>query len=274
MIFKFAVVNYKLNDKLKNNTTLVINTPRNIVVKIDKGARKRIATQARTISEYVTELKENSGIDYSVVGIEGDSELYDGMSIELTTIKNVVSSKVEDVPFEVKKIESADLYQGETKVKQVGVIGVKKITTTTVYVGNVESGTTVKEEVIVDPIPEIITVGTKSKNGMPNVPALNASYSKVLTLDATAYCPCSQCCGKWANGVTASGLKAGYGVVAVDKNVIPLGTKLYVEGYGYCVAGDTGGAIKGNRIDLCYGTHSQALSSGFGHKMVKVYILK
>ena len=68
-------------------------------------------------------------------------------------------------------------------------------------------------------------------------------------------------------------MKAGYGVAAVDTRVIPLGTKLYVEGYGYCIAADTGGAIKGNRIDLCYGTHSAVLASGFGHKNVKVYII-
>lgn len=68
-------------------------------------------------------------------------------------------------------------------------------------------------------------------------------------------------------------VSAGDGVAAVDTRVIPLGTKLYVEGYGYCIAADTGGAIKGNRIDLCYGTHSAALSSGFGHKNVKVYII-
>lgn len=94
-----------------------------------------------------------------------------------------------------------------------------------------------------------------------------------MTLNATAYCPCSKCCGSYANGYTASGMKAGYGVAAVDTRVIPLGTKLYVEGYGYCIAADTGGAIKGNRIDLCYGTHSAALASGFGHKNVKVYII-
>jgi 3D (Asp-Asp-Asp) domain-containing protein len=68
-------------------------------------------------------------------------------------------------------------------------------------------------------------------------------------------------------------MKAGYGVAAVDTSVIPLGTKLYVEGYGYAIAADTGGAIKGNRIDLCYNSHSAALASGYGHTNVKVYVL-
>ena len=73
-------------------------------------------------------------------------------------------------------------------------------------------------------------------------------------------------------GITASGTKARPGVVAVDPSVIPLGTRLYVEGYGFAVAEDTGGAIKGNRIDLFYENRKQALN--YGMRKVKVYILK
>jgi 3D (Asp-Asp-Asp) domain-containing protein len=79
-----------------------------------------------------------------------------------------------------------------------------------------------------------------------------------------------ECCGK-DDGITASGMKAGKGVVAVDPTVVPLGTKLYVQGYGFCVAADTGGAIKGNKIDLCYNTYQEALN--YGRKDVRVYIL-
>ena len=68
------------------------------------------------------------------------------------------------------------------------------------------------------------------------------------------------------------GTRLRYGVVAVDPRVIPLGTKLYIEGYGYAVAEDTGGAIKGNRIDLCYTDRAKA--EAFGRRNVKVYILK
>ena len=71
---------------------------------------------------------------------------------------------------------------------------------------------------------------------------------------------------------TRLGTPLRYGVVAVDPKVIPLGTKLYIEGYGYAVAEDTGGAIKGNRIDLCFTSRAQA--DNFGRRNVKVYILK
>lgn len=70
---------------------------------------------------------------------------------------------------------------------------------------------------------------------------------------------------------TASGLKAQHGVVAVDPSVIPLGTRLYVEGYGSAIAGDTGSAIKGNRIDLCFDTLAEC--NAYGNHTVRVEIL-
>jgi 3D (Asp-Asp-Asp) domain-containing protein len=70
---------------------------------------------------------------------------------------------------------------------------------------------------------------------------------------------------------TASGMKAQHGVVAVDPRVIPLGTRLNVEGYGNCIAGDTGSAIKGNRIDLCFNTLEEC--NAYGMRKVRVEIL-
>ena len=83
--------------------------------------------------------------------------------------------------------------------------------------------------------------------------------------------------GQRGYGITASGTTARPGTVAVDTRVIPLGTKLYVESldatsdYGFAIAEDTGGAIKGNRIDLFYPSNADAIR--FGRRNVKVYIL-
>src|SRR6185295_16238006 len=68
---------------------------------------------------------------------------------------------------------------------------------------------------------------------------------KKLTMEATAYYPGPEDTWPYASGIGASGLKAGYGMVAVDPKVIRLKTPVYVEGYGYAIAGDVGGAIKG-----------------------------
>lgn len=91
-----------------------------------------------------------------------------------------------------------------------------------------------------------------------------------ITMAATAYTPFH--CGGSASGHAALGMMAGKGIVAVDPRVIPLGTQLYVEGYGFCLAADTGGAIKGARIDLCYDTYGEAIS--FGRRAVTVWVLE
>lgn len=92
--------------------------------------------------------------------------------------------------------------------------------------------------------------------------------SSALSMVATAYTAgCGGC-----TGYTASGYRAGHGIVAVDPRVIPLGTKLYIPGYGFAIAGDTGGAIVGNRIDLGFDSLSDALQ--FGRRTVKVYTLR
>ena len=89
-----------------------------------------------------------------------------------------------------------------------------------------------------------------------------------LSMIATAYTAgCAGC-----SGITATGYRAGHGIVAVDPRVIPLGTKLYIPGYGPAVAGDTGGAIIGNRIDLGFNSLSDALR--FGRRLVTVYRIR
>lgn len=121
-------------------------------------------------------------------------------------------------------------------------------------------------EALRNPIPKPpAESGTPSRGG--SVPR----YTKVITMVATAYCPCNKCNYPYTDQTTHIGLPLGHGIVAVDPSVIPLGTRLYVEGYGDAIAADTGGAIKGNRIDLCYPDHQSALK--FGIQNVKVYIL-
>jgi 3D (Asp-Asp-Asp) domain-containing protein len=91
--------------------------------------------------------------------------------------------------------------------------------------------------------------------------------SGALQMVATAYT--AECGG--CSGYTSSGYRAGHGIVAVDPRVIPLGTKLYIPGYGYAIAGDTGGAIIGRRIDLGFNSVADAMQ--FGRRVVKVYTL-
>lgn len=95
----------------------------------------------------------------------------------------------------------------------------------------------------------------------------NTSYKATYQMEATAY---------YGHGITAMGTKPvrdpnGLSTVAVDKNVIPLGSKLYIPGYGYAIAADTGGAIKEMKIDLFMNTQEECYA--FGRRKVTVHVI-
>lgn len=91
-------------------------------------------------------------------------------------------------------------------------------------------------------------------------------YWKKMRVYATHYDSHCPGCNEW----TALGMRAGFGVIAVDPKVIPLRSKLYIPGYGMAIAGDTGGAIKGNIIDLGF---EDAKTAGWKAKFVDIYLL-
>lgn len=86
-------------------------------------------------------------------------------------------------------------------------------------------------------------------------------YRYVGECTVTYYCPCQQCCGSYADGLTATGLPAGPGIVAVDPSVVPLGSTVIIDGQKY-LAADTG--VTGNCIDICVTDHAEALELGVG----------
>lgn len=108
--------------------------------------------------------------------------------------------------------------------------------------------------------------GTKIVWKTLDTPDGTISYWKKLRVYATHYD--SRCPG--CNETTAIGIRAGYGVIAVDPKVIPLRTKVYVPGYGMAIAGDTGGSIKGNIIDLGF---DDARTAGWSARFVDIYLL-
>ena len=90
------------------------------------------------------------------------------------------------------------------------------------------------------------------------------------TFKITHYCQCATCNGR-SDAKTASGTTMAAGrTIAVDPRIIPLGSKVYIEGYGWRVAEDTGGAIKNMKIDMCVSSHSEAYAKGVTY--AKVYV--
>lgn len=101
-------------------------------------------------------------------------------------------------------------------------------------------------------------------------PQVSRGYTRTLTMVATGYTEAPEENYPYAGQPAYIGIPLGRGVVAVDPNVIPMGTKLYVEGYGEAIAADQGGAINGNRIDLFFDSKAEAYN--WGMRTIKVYI--
>jgi 3D (Asp-Asp-Asp) domain-containing protein len=122
-----------------------------------------------------------------------------------------------------------------------------------------------RETVVAEGISEFESSASIAKRGMDGTIRLATA---ALSMVATAYT--ANCYG--CSGRAALGMRAGHGIVAVDPRVIRLGSHLYIPGYGHAIAGDTGGAIIGNRIDLGFESNSDALV--FGRRAIRVYVLK
>ena len=122
-----------------------------------------------------------------------------------------------------------------------------------------------KARIIAEGIGDYTALSALAEHGIVGTLRLADS---ALAMVATAYTAnCSGC-----SGTTATGKRAGHGIVAVDPRVIPLGTRMYIPGYGVAIAGDTGGAIRGRRIDLGFNSDTAALN--FGRRPVTVYLIK
>jgi uncharacterized protein YabE (DUF348 family) len=178
----------------------------------------------------------------------------------------IITKKVQvAIPFPVEHRPDPNLYQGHTQITEVGADGLKQET----YQILVQNGkpirqTLVSTQEVKSPTPEIIAYGTRE---LVDRGGQVLQFSREMTMLATAYWPDPA----WSSGYTATGIKAQYGVIAVDPAVIPLGTRVYIPGYGVAIAADTGSAIIGDHIDLCFDTAAQA--EDWGVRIVRVFIL-
>lgn len=243
------------------------------------GKEKEVWTTASTVGEFLKHQDVNLNKLDEIKPAKTEA-LKPDTAVTLTRVEKVTDIVEEEVGYTVETRKDNSLAKGKEKVLSSGEEGlVTKKYEVIMKNGKEASRELVKETVEKESKRKVVAVGTKvskptrttSSNRATTVSRGNTSGAKTLYMHATAYTAnCSGCSGVTATGIN---LKANPGakVIAVDPSVIPLGTRVWVEGYGYAVAGDTGGAINGNRIDLHVASKSKALS--FGRRNVKVKIL-
>jgi 3D (Asp-Asp-Asp) domain-containing protein len=172
------------------------------------------------------------------------------------------------VAYTSRVVADPQLFKGNRIVRSPGRIGLDQRTIEALYVNGRPASTVPHAWIVLrPPVPEVVAVGTRA------MIASRGAFAghEYMMLEATAYYSGPNNFGGAIGPRTAIGLLAQRGVVAVDPSVIPLGSRVFVDGYGYAIAGDTGGAIQGMRIDLCFNTYDEAMN--FGRRTVKVYII-
>lgn len=185
--------------------------------------------------------------------------------VQVLEIRQRLSSREIAIPYQTTTQPDPNLYAGFSHLLAYGQDGLASEQIMTTFVdGKAVSDRVLSTKVVRPPSDAVMAIGTLHvlyRGGSP------LRFSKVENMVSTGYYPSPT----WSNGYTATGVRATFGVVAVDPRVIPLGTRLYIPGYGYALAADTGGAIVGNRIDLCFDSEQQALD--WGVRDIQVYIL-
>jgi len=192
-----------------------------------------------------------------------------GTPIVITRVRLALQNQRQAIPFKTVFKMSSAVPTGRIQTGRGGAAGEMTRTFLVGYVnGDRTSQKLVMKSVTRKPQDQETLAGIRVREARA-LPSRAGTYRRMrcINMTATGYSPYE---GSGA-GRCATGMRAGYGVVAVDPRVVRLGTKLYVEGYGYAVAGDTGGAIKGNRIDLGHTTYREA--ANVGRKHVRVWVL-
>ena len=269
-------LNYALTDTVREDAVIKIFRAVDVTVAF-MGETKEYRTAKTTVGgvlqELGIEIDEGDKVTPSL-----DTPIREGSSIQVVSYDSHEVTVQEEIAYTTQEILNNDLAPGERKVLQAGQKGVIEYVYNIDYKNGVEiSRKLIRQNKLSDPIEEIVEYCPQSVWELGVVPATRpTNYTRVETFTATAYDASPADNGIWA-GKTSTGMPLVYGVIAVDPRVIPYGTKMYIESvdgkykYGYAIAGDCGGAIKGKKVDLFFPSRSTCYQ--FGRRAVNIYFL-
>jgi 3D (Asp-Asp-Asp) domain-containing protein len=245
--------------KAKKNMQIIVTRAFTVKVTAD-GVTREIYTTPVTVKEAIALAGFTMG-DKDIVKTLPETMVGPGQEIEVIRVTQKEITQDEEMPYQVEKTTDSTLEKGLTKTLKSGKNGVARNTLlVTYYNGQEAKRDIIKIETLVQPVNKVVAMGnitSVSRGGQ------RLDFREALYMQATAY--------TYTGSRTATGQNPAVGMVAVDPTVIPLGTKMYIEGYGYAWAADTGGAVKGNVIDVFLEENSQCVK--WGRKTVKVYLL-
>lgn len=251
---------------------LTIQLERSLPVSLQAdGATVSLRTRAQTVADLLAHLGITLGPkDYVTPNVE--APLVADLRVEVVRISE--EYYVEEIPiaYEVRQVPDPELEIDQWRVDDWGREGALRRRVRVLFENGREQYRTEEEEwIALEPQDRIIRYGTMIVTRSESTPSGTITYWRKLRMLATSYN--APTAGKAMDhpqyGITRVGLRARYGIIAVDPRVIPLGQNMYVPGYGQGLAADTGGAIKWRRVDLCYDDHNLIL----WHRWVDVYLL-
>ncbi len=254
------IIDVELHDVIFDGIEINIQKAASIPVTAD-GKTQTIITLPVTTAELIDELEIKVG-KHDIVEPALDKVLNKGDKV---IVKRVTFGEVEkevDIPFETTYSADYGMQIGKTCVSQEGVTGREKQTFKVTYIDGKESERELIEtENLVAKKNHVISYGMKMNFNKPSGLSYKKKISNVRAV--SYYYP--------GNPRGAYGKPCTYGTVAVDPKVIPLGSLLYIEGYGYAIANDTGSAIKGNVVDVYMEYGPQCYT--WGARKVNVYVI-
>jgi len=270
-------IDYTQEALITNGMAITIEREMNYVVEIDGTTMGKKAGWPNTTVEQILLMLQNEKDVALLYDGDYNRQIIYGETLNLTTLTARKETEIVTMYYETYENLTPHVWEGHSYVRQTGSPGEKEVTTTIIYIGGVEQNREVTNRVVIEePVNSIIDIGQGRLGALADVTAPDFHYVRRVRMEATAYTAGFSCTGKhpwdpWYR-ITASGREVEHGIVAVDRRVIPLGTRLYVEGYGFALAADVGGAIRGYKIDLFMEELQDALR--FGRRHLYVWILE